>query len=129
MKKMLLLMMGLLVFMGMNAQTYPVNLNVGSNGIASLDKQNAAIGETVTITVSPSQFYEVDEVKVQAKYEPDGGSGGALAPRRIKIFQGSRLDSCIYRKGSCHSVAFSKSGVFHFLVSYQYQNSQTLKHV
>lgn len=83
-------MMGMLAFISINAETtYPVNLNVGSNGSASVDKSEAAVGETVTITASPYQWYEVDEVTVVVKYEPEGGGGGALAPRRVKIAQGS----------------------------------------
>ena len=46
------------------SETYTVSVSAGSNGSASVDKQNAASGEKVTITTVPNSGYRVSSVTV-----------------------------------------------------------------
>ena len=46
------------------AQT--ITITAGSNGTATADKQTAKAGETVTLTITPSSGYELDEITVTA---------------------------------------------------------------
>ena len=78
---------------------YPIVLNTPTGGTLESDKAAAAIGETVTLTVTPDAGYAVDAVSVLAGYEPQpiddedfaAGYGLFQAPRKIVIWnsQGS----------------------------------------
>ena len=70
------------------ATTYPINIQSVTGGTVVADKAAAAIGETVTLTVTPNAGYMTDAVTVVAGYEVQGGSGGARAPRRAGVWYG-----------------------------------------
>lgn len=76
--------MALLTFCSAQAQTqkYAINIQTITNGTVEADKTEAAIGETVTLTVTPDAGYEVDVVTVVAGYEVQGGGGNPRAPQR-----------------------------------------------
>ena len=59
------------------------------NGTAETDKAQAAIGETVTITVTPDAGYELDQLTVTASYEIQGGDENPRAPRKMRYNQGN----------------------------------------
>ena len=83
MKKVLFLLIAMLSFCNIQAQTkYAINIQATENGTVTADKAEAAIGETVTLTLTPSTGYEVDEVTVTAGYELQGGGGNPRAPER-----------------------------------------------
>ncbi|MBQ7690781.1 MAG: leucine-rich repeat protein, partial [Muribaculaceae bacterium] len=60
--------------------TYTVSVLATENGTVVADKAAAAIGETVTLTVTPAEGYELESITVTAGYEVQGGSGGGRAP-------------------------------------------------
>ena len=68
---------------------YNITVLETENGTAETDKAQAAIGETVTITVTPAQGYELDQLTVSASYEIQGGDENPRAPRRIRYNQGN----------------------------------------
>ena len=47
-----------------NRVAMAVTVTAGANGSASADKQTAKKGETVTLTITPSANYELDEIEV-----------------------------------------------------------------
>lgn len=97
MKKVLFLLIAMLSFCSIKAQTkYAISIQTTENGTVMADKTEAAIGETVTLTLTPNSGFAVDEVTVAAGYEIQGGSGGARAPRRV----GPRKASMWYGQGS-----------------------------
>ena len=97
MKKVLFLLIAVLSFCSIQAQTkYAISIQTTENGTVMADKTEAAIGETVTLTLTPNSGFAVDEVTVAAGYEIQGGSGGARAPRRV----GPRKASMWYGQGS-----------------------------
>ena len=49
-----------------NRAALSVTVSAGSNGTATADKQTAKKGETVTLTITPSSGYELDEIEVTA---------------------------------------------------------------
>ena len=85
MKKVLFVLMTLLTFCSAQAQTnYAINILTTTNGTVDVDKYVAAIGETVTITITLDEGYIVDKVTVTAGYEPgeDDVPDEADAPSR-----------------------------------------------
>ena len=68
------------------AKTYPINVQAMENGSVVADPIAAAIGETVTLTVTPDEGYELETISVTAGREIQGGSGGARAPH-VKMWQ------------------------------------------
>ncbi|GEM_PF-2580516 len=68
---------------------YNITVLETENGTAETDKAQAAIGETVTITVTPDAGYELDQLTVNAGYEIQGGGGGARGPRKMRSSQGN----------------------------------------
>ncbi len=68
---------------------YNIVVLESENGSAEADKAQAAIGETVTITVTPDAGYELDQLTVNAGYEIQGGGGGARGPRKMRSSQGN----------------------------------------
>ncbi|MBR1551103.1 MAG: hypothetical protein IJ632_02140, partial [Muribaculaceae bacterium] len=78
-------------FKALPVKKYNITVLETENGTAEVDKAQAAIGETVTITVTPAQGYELDQLTVSAGYEMQsdgGGGGGGRAPRKIRADQG-----------------------------------------
>lgn len=51
---------------------YPISINVGPGGMATTDKAEASEGETVTVTVTPSNDYRLDEITYS--YTIDGNA-------------------------------------------------------
>ena len=97
MKKFLFLLIATLSFCSIKAQTkYAISIQTTENGTVTADKTEAAIGETVTLTLTPNSGFGVDEVTVAAGYEIQGGNGGARAPRKV----GPRKASMWYGQGS-----------------------------
>ena len=83
MKKVLFLLIAMLSFCSIQAQTkYAISIQTTENGTVTADKAEAAIGETVTLTVTPDAEYEVEKVTVVAGYEVQGGGGNPRAPQR-----------------------------------------------
>ena len=79
-----------------NQSKYDVKLTFTGNGTAIVDKTTAAAGETVTITVTPTDKYKVESVKVYSVREDENGpgigdgtvdAGGIGAPRRAATFK------------------------------------------
>lgn len=68
------------------AKTYPINVQAMENGSVVADPIAAAIGETVTLTVTPADGYELETISVTAGREIQDGSGGARAPH-LKMWQ------------------------------------------
>ena len=58
------------------AEKYTVTLADATNGTLEADKTEAAEGETVTLTLTPDDGYEVDTVS----YTPEGGAATAVTP-------------------------------------------------
>ena len=65
------------------ATTYPVFAAEMQNGTVTPDKEAAAVGETVTLTVAPATGFKLKTITVNAGYRPvaDDGDGGR-APRK-----------------------------------------------
>ena len=76
-------------FEEMPVKKYNIVVLESENGSAEADKAQAAIGETVTITVTPDAGYELDQLTVTAGYEIQGGGGGARGPRKMRSSQGN----------------------------------------
>ena len=76
-------------FEEMPVKKYNIVVLESENGSAEADKAQAAIGETVTITVTPDAGYELDQLTVTAGYEIQGGGGGARGPRKMRTSQGT----------------------------------------
>ena len=68
---------------------YNITVLETENGTAETDKAQAAIGETVTITVTPDAGYELDQLTVNASYEIQGGDENPRAPRKMRYNQGN----------------------------------------
>ncbi|MCH5312255.1 MAG: DUF4957 domain-containing protein, partial [Prevotella sp.] len=52
-------------------ETFAITVAETENGTVTVDKTEAAEGETVTITATPSEGYEIDEIKVVAADETE----------------------------------------------------------
>ena len=77
-------------FKALPVKKYNITVLETENGTAEVDKAQAAIGETVTITVTPAQGYELDQLTVSASYEIQGGGGEEpRAPRKMRADQGN----------------------------------------
>ncbi|MBP3738366.1 MAG: leucine-rich repeat protein [Muribaculaceae bacterium] len=64
--------------------TYPINVVAAENGTVVADPTAAAIGQTVTLTVTPAEGYQLKTITVNAGYEiqADNGDDGGRAPRK-----------------------------------------------
>ena len=64
--------------------TYPINVVAAENGTVVADPTAATIGQTVTLTVTPAEGYQLKTITVNAGYEiqADNGDDGGRAPRK-----------------------------------------------
>ena len=81
------------VFEGAAAPTYTVTVLSATNGSATVDKANAAEGETVTISATPADGYEVDAVTI---YEVSGSGFLVMQTEITSEVSLTRVDATHY---------------------------------
>lgn len=65
---------------------FPVSINQTANGTVTSDKARANLGETVTLTVTPSTGYQLDTLEAYIGYEITGTDDPARTPRKAPIY-------------------------------------------
>lgn len=84
-----LLAVSLLLLLGTTSslaevQTYPIYIDTPTNGSVVSDVNEASVGQTVTLTVTPDNDYEIESINVTAGYYVPGGSGGGRSPKKLR---------------------------------------------
>ena len=75
---------------GMAQEAYTVEILPTENGVVTSDKATAIEGETVTLTLTPAQFYKLDQLAVESGligggFSDDEPWGPAMAPSYIMV--------------------------------------------
>lgn len=75
---------------GMAQESYTVEILPTDGGVVTSDKATAIEGETVTLTLTPASFYELEELAVESELigggvTDDDAWGPALVPAYIQV--------------------------------------------
>ena len=75
---------------GMAQESYTVEILPADGGVVTSDKATAIEGETVTLTLTPASFYELEELVVESELigggvTDDDAWGPALVPAYIQV--------------------------------------------
>lgn len=100
---------------------YDVNLATPTNGTATLDKTKAAYGDTITITATPNDGFEVDNVSIKNAYGTVTATKGedgkytfpATCVNNVSVFFKVK-DTTDYTKGAATAVAPEEGKFFKF---------------
>ena len=76
------------VYKELPATGFPVSINQTANGTVTSDKARANLGETVTLTVTPNEGFELDTISASMAYEVQSTGESGRAPRKAGLFVG-----------------------------------------
>ncbi len=74
------------LFKELPATGFPVSINQTANGTVTSDKARANLGETVTLTVTPNEGFELDTISASMAYEVQSSGESGRAPRKAGLF-------------------------------------------
>lgn len=100
---------------------YDVKLATPTNGTATLEKTKAAYGDTITVTATPNEGFEVDNVSVKTAYGTVTATKGedgkysfpATCVNNVSVFF-KVIDTTDYTKGAATAVAPEEGKFFKF---------------